>query len=117
MAGVIAARAARVHRRRQRVGEHAHDGRRRVHPAPEARMPVAEGVRLDGLFERAEDVVGRHRRHGCGCGEELPGELGRHGVKRRLAREGREVVGDQIDDAVPDALNFFTRQLAHSENR
>ena len=43
---------------RQRVGKHAHDGRRGVHPAEETRMAIAERERRDLALERVEDGIG-----------------------------------------------------------
>ena len=104
--GVVAARAARVHRGGERVGEDAHHRRRRVDPSPEARMAVAERIRLDRLSEDPQDVVGRHgirrrrrRRH-------LLRERRRNRPERGTPGQRRQVIGDEIDDQTADAADL-----------
>src|SRR5438067_5279358 len=93
--GVVAAGAARIHRRGQRVGKDAHHRGRRVDPAPETWMAVAKRVRLYFFLERAQHVVGRDRVEGGGSGDQLPRELRWHGMENRALGEPGEMIGEQ----------------------
>ena len=117
---MIAAGTTRVHGRRERVSENAHDGRRRIHPSPESWMPVAERIGFDLFLEQTKDVVRRHgilrrwRREHC------LHAIRRYRCEHRLVGECREMICDEIDYAVPDPPDLVSRPTGghiHRRNR
>ena len=90
---VVAARAARVHRGGEKVGDDADRCRRRVHPAEEPRMAVAHRVGQDGRAKALEhgvrsDAGGFERLLASGSSARSESSAGRR-APRRPRRDSR----------------------------
>ena len=101
---VVAAGAAWIHGGGEEVGEHADRCRRRVHPAEEARVAVAHGVRQDGGADAMQQGFGIE----AGRAERLLHQRGALGRGHRFEHGPLGHAGQIVDDEV----DGFMRQTA-----
>jgi hypothetical protein len=107
---VVAAGDARIDGGGHRRGHNANRRRRRVHPAEEAWMTVAEGVRQQPLLEFLEQ---RGERHAAMRSLALRPcrERGRHRSKHGTTRQRRQVLGDAGEHLRAGIANLGCRPL------
>ena len=117
---VIPTGAARVQGGPEELCDDADGSGRRVHPAEEARVPVAHGVGEDLAPDLVEQALGRRAAGRQGALQERRALRRRHRHEDRLIAEPLEVVGDHVDGGVsqaPERLGRDGRRRVRQRDR
>jgi hypothetical protein len=108
---VVATGDARIERRGERLDQRGEHDRRSVDPAGEAWVPVAERIWHHVLGDPIEDQLGALAGDRETLGDQLAGHRVGERPEDRLLRQTGKVIGDEIDDAMPEPPDLVRRRL------